>query len=165
MGTPESAKLFNVFIDSDGPVADFDKALKESGLSTDEFKHKAGTYLWLSITKGAERAISELKKFDDEGLIRIWILTKTPSKTPYAYTEKVLWYARHFSWLEDRVIVTHDKHVVGDENDFLLDDRPHKANASKFKGHFRLFDVASPVKSWEAFTSEVEAAVQSRSTE
>ena len=162
MGTPTPAKLFNCYLDSDGPVADFDKALKESGLHTDEFKHLPGIYLWLDVTEGAKQAIETLKKLDDEGLIRVWILTKTPSNSPYAYTEKILWYRKNFPWLEDRVIITHDKHVVGGVGDFLIDDRPHKANADKFKGTFMLFDVHQPVDSWIGFIDKVEKRVEMR---
>ena len=54
---------FNVFLDSDGPIADFDADLKASGLEADVFKHIPGIYLWLKITKGASEAIAELKYF------------------------------------------------------------------------------------------------------
>jgi 5'(3')-deoxyribonucleotidase len=151
MGTPSSARFFNVFLDSDGPVAEFDKSLAESGLHAEEFKMLPGIYLWLDITPGAETAIETLKALDDAGLIRVWILTKTPSNSPYAYTEKVLWYRKKFPWLEDRVIITHDKHLMGGPGDYLLDDRPHKANADKFKGNFVYFDPMLPRTCWEDF--------------
>lgn len=145
----------NVFIDSDGPVADFDSAFQKSGLSVHDFKYAPGTYLWLNETPGASAALEELKAYDDEDLIRIWILTKTPSQSPYAYSEKILWYREHFPWLEDRVILTHDKSLMGAENDFLIDDRPHKANAKDFRGTFVKFDVQDPRTSWELFTKQV----------
>lgn len=159
MGTPSPARLFNCFCDSDGPVADFDKALKKSGLHQDVFKHQPGTYLWLDVTPGAAEAIAKLKEWDNQGLIRVFIATKTPSNSPYAYTEKVLWYREKFPWLEDRVILTHDKSVLGTENDFLVDDRPHKGNASKFKGTFILFDVDKPEECWESVVTTVERQI------
>lgn len=159
MGTPTPAKLFSVYLDSDGPVADFDKALKESGLHADEFKHFPGVYLWLGVTEGAAEAIADLKQWDDQGLIRVFIATKTPSNSPYAYTEKVLWYRQKFPWLEDRVILTHDKSVLGGEQDFLIDDRPHKGNASKFKGTFIEFDVANAANAWQDVLNEVEMRI------
>jgi hypothetical protein len=154
MTTPTPA-LINVYIDSDGPVADFDKALKASGMHADDFKHLPGIYLWLDITAGAAEGIARLKAFDDAGLLRVWIATKTPSGSPYAYTEKVLWYRRLFPWLEDRVILTHDKHLLGTEHDWLLDDRPHKANASKFRGAFFLFRPERAELDWADFTRSV----------
>lgn len=159
MGTPSTAKYFNVFLDSDGPIADFGKALKASGLHTDEFKHVPGVYLWLDVTPGARKAIEDLKRWDDQGLIRVFVATKTPSNSPYAYTEKVLWYRKQFPWLEDRVILTHDKSILGGRNDILVDDRPHKANAEKFKGTFILFDVHEPKGSWEDVLTTVERQV------
>lgn len=158
MSTP-TPKLLNVYIDSDGPVADFAHDLKISGMHTDDFKHVPGIYLWLPITQGAETSINLLRMYDEQGLLRVWILTKTPSKSPYAYTEKVLWYRRNFPWLEDRVIITHDKHLLGTEHDLLLDDRPHKANADKFRGTFCLFLEDDPIGSWSRFLKLVEARI------
>lgn len=154
MSTPSPAP-FNIFIDSDGPVADFDHDLQASGLEADVFKHLPGIYLWLPVTEGAAAVLSILKKGDDENKFRVWILTKTPSGSPYAYTEKVLWYRRNFPWLEDRVILTHDKSLMGTENDILIDDRPYKANADKFRGTFILFDTNAPVESWAQFMKSV----------
>jgi 5'(3')-deoxyribonucleotidase len=147
MSTPAPAP-FNVFLDSDGPIADFKSALDQSGLHTDDFKHVPGVYLWLSVTPGAADTIRYLRSLDNENHLRVWVLTKTPSKSPYAYTEKVLWYRQHFPWLEDRVILAHDKSLLGTSVDVLLDDRPHKGNASLFRGTFVLFKEDSPVESW-----------------
>lgn len=157
MATPKPAEFFNVFLDSDGPVADFDKDLVASGMHTDEFKHQPGIYLWLGVTDGAEASIAKLKEWDDSGYIRVFIATKTPSGSPYAYTEKVLWYRKTFPWLEDRVILAHDKSVLGGPEDFILDDRPHKGNVSMFKGTFVEFDVTNPVDSWIRFMHRVES--------
>lgn len=141
--------MFNLLIDSDGVVADFDKALYATNLGVDEFKHKAGTYLWLPIMNGAKDALAFLKSLDDNGDIKVWIVTKTPSGCPYAYTEKVLWYRQHFPWLEDRIILTHDKSLIGTENDFLVDDRPEKGNVKNFRGEFYHFFPTTPVVCWQ----------------
>lgn len=159
MSTPTPAYV-NVFLDSDGPIADFDKALAQSGMRADDFKLLPGVYLWLEVTAGAAAAIGKLKTYDDRGLLRVWVATKTPSSSPYAYTEKVLWYRRHFPWLEDRVILTHDKSVLGSTADFLIDDRPHKANATHFRGTFLVFDPLSPETSWDSCTSKIIRAIQ-----
>ena len=157
MSTPSPAP-FNVFIDSDGPVADFEKALLLDGRPPETFKHSPGAYLWLDITPGASWGINALKVLDDEDELRVWILTKTPSSCPYAYTEKVLWYRRHFPWLEDRVILTHDKSIMGGPEDFLFDDRPHKANVEHFKGEFVYFDPLHPPDlEWSFFVDLVYA--------
>lgn len=154
MSTPKPAP-FNVFLDSDGPIADFKAALDASGMHTDNFKHVPGVYLYLGVTPGAREMIATLKKYDDRNELRVWVLTKTPSGSPYAYTEKVLWYKQNFPWLEDRVILAHDKSLVGTANDLLLDDRPHKGNASLFRGTFVLFKEDEPLESWDLFSRHV----------
>ena len=154
MSTPTACKI-NLFLDSDGVVANYGQALEESGAHTDDFKMMPGVYLWLPVMPGAKEAIAELKLLDDADYLRVWVLTKTPTGCPYAYTEKVLWYRKNFPWLEDRVILTHDKHLVGTESDFLLDDRPHKANANLFRGTFIVFDENAPEESWNKFMIEV----------
>lgn len=157
MSTPVPAP-FNVFLDSDGPVADFEKALLLDGRPAEIFKHTPGAYLWLDPTPGAAWGLNSLKILDDEDELRVWVLTKTPSSCPYAYTEKVLWYRRHFPWLEDRVILTHDKSLMGGPGDLLFDDRPHKANVELFKGQFVLFDPAKqPEDEWNKFIALVHA--------
>lgn len=143
--------MFNVFLDSDGPIADFASSLVESGLDVFDFKHRAGTYLYLDVTPGAVASIAMLKHLEQLGHLQTWVLTKTPSDCPYAYTEKVLWYRKNFPHLENRVILTHDKSLVGGPDDFLLDDRPHKGNAANFKGTFHLFEEKKPKESWSSF--------------
>jgi hypothetical protein len=76
MGTPSLAPL-NVFIDSDGPVADFDEALKKSGLEADVFKHLPGISLYLKITQGAGRSVRSSEDYAttymlDSGIQRLW---------------------------------------------------------------------------------------------
>lgn len=145
----------NVFLDSDGPICNFDKALNDSCKTSEVFKHLPGVYLYLEITPGATDALSALQGLEQQGFIKVWVLTKTPSHSPYAYTEKVLWYRQHFPWLENRVILSHDKSIVGRSTDFLLDDRPWKGNAAKFPGEFVFFDITAPVVCWNAFVRRV----------
>lgn len=157
-GTPSRLGL-NVFLDSDGPIADFRTALRSSGLSVDMFKHRAGTYLYLPITPCAKYTIDHLWKLDKENKIRLWVATKTPANCPYAYTEKVLWYRHNFPELENRLILAHDKSLLGSENDILFDDRPHKGNASLFKGTFVLFEEDNPFDSWKKLLNTVHQKV------
>lgn len=142
MSTPSKAKYFDLFIDSDGVVADFEKMQLALGMTPDKFKHEPGAYTYLEPYPGAVAALELLKDLDDLGDIRVWIATKTPAGSPYSYTEKVLWFRWKFPWLEDRVILCHDKSLLGCARDMLIDDRPHKGNASHFRGKFLHF--ASP---------------------
>jgi 5'(3')-deoxyribonucleotidase len=150
-----SSEVPNIFIDSDGVIADFDKALIESGLTADNFKHVEGAYLFLDVMPHATEALSKLRFLEESGLIKVWILTKTPTFCPHSYTEKILWYRKHFPWLENRVILSQDKSLLGDHNDFLIDDRPHKGNVHLFKGTFWLFDAKNIETCWDGFIKTI----------
>lgn len=65
----------------------------------------------------------------------------------------MLWYREKFPWLEDRVILTHDKSVLGSTEDFLVDDRPHKGNADKFSGTFIKFEMDDTELMWAEVTA------------
>jgi 5'(3')-deoxyribonucleotidase len=141
MGVPSRCEL-NIFVDSDGVNADFEKMKHKLGMNSETFKYEPGAYTYLEPMPGAEAAMAWLKGFDDAGLLRVWIATKTPAGAPYTYSEKVLWYRWKFPWLEDRVILIHDKSLLGDEHSVLIDDRPHKGNIAHFKGEFIHFGSA-----------------------
>jgi 5'(3')-deoxyribonucleotidase len=64
----------------------------------------------------------------------VWIATKPPTGIPYAYSDKAAWVLRELPELKRRIIVTHDKGLLGDAGDYLCDDRPHKANCERFAG-------------------------------
>lgn len=64
---------------------------------------------------------------------------------PGAYGEKAQWVAEHLPELAERVIVTPDKGLLGDEYDYLVDDRPHKANCEGFRGQLVHF---APGTTW-----------------
>jgi hypothetical protein len=62
-----------------------------------------------------------------------WVATKPPTGIPHAYADKADWILRHLPELKRRIIMTHDKGLLGDDNDYLI-DRPHKANCERFRG-------------------------------
>jgi hypothetical protein len=160
MSVPPKAKYFDLFIDSDGVVADFEKMKHALGMSSDVFKHEPGAYTYLDPYPGAVNALEILKEYDDRGDIRVWIATKTPAGSPYAYSEKVLWYRWIFPWLEDRVVLCHDKSLLGCERDMLFDDRPHKGNVSHFRGKFVHF-TGPDCPDWESAVEFIRAHLAS----
>ena len=119
-----------VFIDMDGVLADFDRLKTELGVSGDEMKRTPGAYLRLEPIPGAIAAVRSLIGMGFE----CWVATKPPTGIPEAYADKAAWVLRHLPELRRRIIMTHDKGLLGDENDYLIDDRPHKANCGKFRG-------------------------------
>lgn len=119
-----------VFVDMDGVIVDFDAFKAASGLSGDEVKELPGAYLEMSPIPGALEAVRSLIGMGYE----VWIATKPPTGIPYAYADKVSWVLQYLPELKRRIIITHDKGLLGGPRDYLIDDRPHKANCERFAG-------------------------------
>lgn len=114
----------------DGVIVDFDKFRRERGLTGDQVKQMPGAYLAMPAIEGAISAVRSVIGMGYE----VWIATKPPTGIPYAYSDKAGWVLRNLPELKRRIIITHDKGLLGDSGDYLCDDRPHKANCEKFKG-------------------------------
>lgn len=119
-----------IFVDMDGVIVDFDGYRVAHGLTADEVKRKPGAYRDMSPISGAKEAVRSLIDMGFE----VWIATKPPTGVPHAYGDKAAWVFEHLPELTSRLIVTHDKGLLGDTGDFLCDDRPHKANCEQFAG-------------------------------
>ncbi|MHB1826776.1 MAG: 5' nucleotidase, NT5C type [Steroidobacteraceae bacterium] len=131
-----------VFIDMDGVLADFEQLKRALGVDSDTLKGMCGAYLRLEPMPGAIAAVRSLVGMGFE----CWIATKPPTGIAQAYADKAAWVLRHLPELKRRIILTHDKGLLGDERDFLIDDRPHKANCERFRGTLIRFggDIAWP---------------------
>lgn len=122
--------MHRVFVDMDGVIVDFDGYAERLGLAGEEVKRRSGAYLEMDPIPGALAAVHTLLGLGFD----VWIATKPPTGVPGAYADKVSWILRHLPELERRIIITHDKGLLGDEGDFLCDDRPHKAGCEAFAG-------------------------------
>lgn len=122
--------MSRVFVDMDGVLVDFDSYKKLLGLTGDEVKKLQGAYLKMDPYP---EAIAGIKWLIGAGY-DVWIATKPPTGIALAYADKAEWVFRHLPELKRKLIITHDKGMLGDEGDFLIDDRPHKANCHLFKG-------------------------------
>jgi 5'-nucleotidase len=129
-----------VFIDLDGVIVDFDSYAKKHTITGDEVKRKPGAYLEMDPIPGALEAVRSIIGMGFE----VWVATKPPTGIAFAYADKVSWVLQHLPELKRRIVLTHDKGFLGDKNDILIDDRPHKANCEKFAG------VLIPFKDWES---------------
>jgi 5'(3')-deoxyribonucleotidase len=119
-----------VFVDMDGVIVNFDAYRERLGMTGDQIKKEPGAYLHMEPYPGAIAAVRSLIGMGYE----VWIATKPPTGIPHAYSDKAAWVMQHLPELKRRIIVTHDKGLLGDEGDYLIDDRPHKANCESFKG-------------------------------
>ena len=84
---------------------------------------------------GAVEAIRELIGMGFE----VWAATKPPTGIAHAYSDKAAWIFQHLPELRCNLILTHDKGLLGDSGDYLIDDRPHIANCDKFMGTLIVF--------------------------
>jgi hypothetical protein len=117
-----------VYVDMDGVIVDFDAHKTRLGLDGDVVKAMYGAYLWMEPIPGALEAVRSIIGMGYE----VWLATKPPTGVPWAYADKVAWVLRYLPELERRIVITHDKSLL--IGDYLIDDRPHKANAEHFTG-------------------------------
>lgn len=127
-----------VFIDMDGVIVDFDAYAREKCADGDLVKAMPGAYLEMKPIDGALAAIDSIIGMGYE----VWLATKPPTGIAQAYADKVQWVLNHLPQLKRRIILTHDKGLLGDDGDYLIDDRPHKANCEKFSGGLIVFNAA-----------------------
>lgn len=125
-----------VFVDLDGVIVDFESYMTVNGLTGDEVKCRLGAYLEMVPIAGAIEAVRSIIGMGFEVLIA----SKPPTGVTFAYADKVSWVLMHLPELKRKIILTHDKGLLGDSGDFLLDDRPHKANCDKFQGALLKFE-------------------------
>lgn len=132
-----------IFCDMDGVLADFAALKRSLGIEGDVLKKMPRAYADLKPIPGALDGVRSLIGMGFE----VWIATKPPTGIAQAYADKAQWVLDHLPELKRNIIVTHDKGLLGDEFDYLIDDRPHKANCSRFRGSLYVFLNAAA--SWE----------------
>jgi 5'-nucleotidase len=148
-----------VLVDQDATIADFERALLDAfrvkhpgapfiaiadrcevsarkqygprwGPAVDAIMKTEGFYLSLPVIPGAARALDEMLEAGHE----VFVCTAPLSGTRYCMPEKLAWIEQHLgeSWV-DRVIITKDKTLVGDQSRqcVLVDDRPGVAGLVK----------------------------------
>lgn len=137
-----------IFVDMDGVIVDFDAYRCSLGMTGDEIKRRPGAYLAMNPIPGAIEGVRSLIGMGYE----VWAATKPPTGIAFAYADKAQWIFNRLPELKRRIIITHDKGLLGDERDFLIDDRIHKANCMHFRG--RLFKFGWPV-GWPEVLAEL----------
>ncbi|WP_431158814.1 5' nucleotidase, NT5C type [Winogradskyella poriferorum] len=123
-----------IYIDMDGVIADFSKAIKTHPKSNlkpyqEDPDNIPGIFEHLELITGAKGAIHQLhlsNKYD------LFILTTAPWDNPSAWMHKRLWIEKHFGDIfYKKVIITHRKDLL--IGDYLIDDRTANG-AGNFKG-------------------------------
>src|SRR3984957_19027732 len=124
-----------IFIDMDGVIVDFDSYAQTLGQTGDQTKRQLGAYLRMEPLPGAIQAIRSLIAMGFE----VWAASKPPTGIAHAYADKAAWIFQHIPELRCNLILTHDKGFLGDCGDYLIDDRPDKANCERFVGTLLVF--------------------------
>ena len=132
-----------IFIDMDGVIVDFDRYMAENNMTAEEVKKTPGAYYRMKPMHEAIDSACLLA-----GVYDVWIATKPPTGQAHAYQDKAMWVFKHMPEFTKKLIITHDKGLLGDEGDFLIDDRPHKANCYLFKGQLLAFGALHQFKNW-----------------
>ena len=120
-----------IFIDLDGVLVDFDRHCRDNQITPDECKALLGAYQTMAPMEHAIEAVATLVSMGFE----VWLATKPPTGVAHAYADKAQWVFDNLPDMRRRLILTHDKGLLGDAGDYLIDDRPHRANCEKFPGH------------------------------
>lgn len=133
---------FRIFFDMDGVLVDFDRLMRELGMTGDECKRHPGAYLAMRPVEGAIEGIRKVMSIAGQYGGEVWLATKPPTGIAWAYADKVSWVLNHLPELRRRIILTHDKGLLGGEGDVLVDDRPWRANCGAFRGTLIMFGWA-----------------------
>ena len=124
-----------IFIYMDGVIVDFDSYAQNLGQTGDQTKRQLGAYLRMEPMPGAIQAIRSLIAMGFE----VWAASKPPTGIAHAYADKAAWIFQHLPDLRCNLILTHDEGFLGDAGDYLIDDRPDKANCENFAGTLAVY--------------------------
>lgn len=152
-GSKVETRKRRIFLDMDGVLADFDRmraalaarqGLPIQHVTGDMVKVTPGAFAQMQPIPGAIGGVNSLigMGFD------IWIASKPATGRPDTYSQKAAWILHHFPELKRKIILTHDKGMLGCAEDFLVDDRIHKANCEAFRGRLLHFGWEAGALDW-----------------
>jgi 5'(3')-deoxyribonucleotidase len=125
---------YNIFVDMDGTITDFDKAFKDiTGQLPDKYEEEYGrSALWIPINLAGQPFWENMKWLKDGK--ELWKYVKkhnptilsSPSNEKSSVTGKEKWLKKNLMGV--KYILDHNKHqyVKNGEKDILIDDTPKK---------------------------------------
>ena len=131
-----------VYIDMDGVIVDFGKAIKDWFEKHPHLEERYKTHPdhiqgLFRIAPPIEGAIDAVKKLHNSGKYELFIATSAPWGNPQSLTDKRFWLEDYFGDIfHKKMFTTHRKDLL--MGDYLIDDRL-KNGAGEFKGKLLRF--------------------------
>lgn len=131
-----------VYIDMDGVLVDFGKAIDDWFTNHPHLKERYKTFPdhiqgLFRIAPPIKGAIEAVKKLHDSGKYELFIATSAPWGNPQSNTDKRFWIEDYFGDIfHKKMFITHRKDLL--MGDYLIDDRL-KNGAGDFKGELLRF--------------------------
>ena len=131
-----------VYIDMDGVIVDFGKAIEDWFEKHPHLEERYKTHPdhiqgLFRIAPPIKGAIEAIKKLNDSGKYELFIATSAPWGNPQSLTDKRFWLEDYFDNIfHKRMFTTHRKDLL--MGDYLIDDRL-KNGAGEFKGKLLRF--------------------------
>ena len=126
-----------VYIDMDGVLVDFGKAIEDWFVNHPHLKGRYETFPdhiqgLFRIAPPMKGAIEAVKKLHESNKYELFIATSAPWGNPQSLTDKRFWIEDYFGDIfHKRIFTTHRKDLL--MGDYLIDDRK-KNGAGEFKG-------------------------------
>lgn len=131
-----------VYIDMDGVIVDFEKAINDWFEKYPHLEERYKTHPdhiqgLFRIAPPIKGAIEAIKKLHNSGKYELFIATSAPWGNPQSLTDKRFWLEDYFDNIfHKRLFTTHRKDLL--MGDYLIDDRL-KNGAGEFKGKLLRF--------------------------
>ena len=148
-----------VYIDMDGVLVDFGKAIEDWFTNHPHLKGRYETFPdhiqgLFRIAPPMKGAIEAVKKLHESGKYELFIATSAPWGNPQSNTDKRFWIEDYFGDIfHKRMFITHRKDLL--MGDYLIDDRI-KNGAGEFSGELLQFGInwengkEGPYPNWDS---------------